>query len=256
MIFAVQHFLEDHFARRGLSDPDQYAVRLANLFDSRRTSVSANAFLGSMGRVKTAFFRANPGLDRRSFEAKLLRTLDGKFKKKSHALAEQFPGGVNAEARRLSQQRLSIRGVLESYRDATEARAIDPFWVSRDSNKLQRRPEAIGQGQLALFLKGALGNKRIGPLREVGSGTGWIDVVVVLGAVPHLVELKMLTSAFKGSTQLAVYMKQENRHEGWLVVFDARRAPTSLPPSTIETAVGVVRVLRVNINPVPPSKTK
>lgn len=32
MIFSVQHFIEDYFHRRGLTDLDQFAVRLANAY--------------------------------------------------------------------------------------------------------------------------------------------------------------------------------------------------------------------------------
>jgi chemotaxis methyl-accepting protein methylase len=82
MIFSIQRDLEDYFNHSGLSDPDQYSVALAKLYDRDRSTKNANAFLSAMRRMRTAFFRANNRLQRRAFERKVLARLDAKFKKK------------------------------------------------------------------------------------------------------------------------------------------------------------------------------
>ena len=82
MIFSIQTYLEDYFNRRGLGDPDQYAVSLARLYDRERHAKSASAFLAAMKRVRTVFYRRNDRIDRATFEGKLLAVLDSRFKKK------------------------------------------------------------------------------------------------------------------------------------------------------------------------------
>jgi hypothetical protein len=91
MIFSIQRDLEDHFNRCGLTDPDQYAVAVAKLYDRKRRGKTPDTFLSSMRTIRTAFFRTNGIAQRPTFERKLLTRLDGKFKKKvsfsSHALS-------------------------------------------------------------------------------------------------------------------------------------------------------------------------
>lgn len=84
MIFSIQRDLEDYFNRCGLGDPDQYAVAVARLYDRQRGSKTLRAFLSSMGRIRTTFFRANQGSPRAVLERKILDHLDGKFKKKAY----------------------------------------------------------------------------------------------------------------------------------------------------------------------------
>lgn len=85
MIFSIQRHLEDYFSRRGLDDPDQYAVALAKLYDRSRHGTTAPAFLSSMNRMRTVFFRRNRQVQRDSFERKILELLDSKFKKKDYS---------------------------------------------------------------------------------------------------------------------------------------------------------------------------
>jgi hypothetical protein len=66
-------------------------------------------------------------------------------------------------------------------------------------------------------------------LRELEYGTGYVDVSVILSRALHVMELKILRGPFQGVEQLTVYMKQEKRREGWLVVFDAK-APNAKCP--------------------------
>jgi chemotaxis methyl-accepting protein methylase len=82
MIFSIQRDLEDYFNRCGFTDPDQYAVAVAKLYDRERQGKTPNAFLSSMTKIRTAFFRANDRVQRAAFERKVLTRLDGKFKKK------------------------------------------------------------------------------------------------------------------------------------------------------------------------------
>jgi|ERR1035437_943574 hypothetical protein len=82
MIFSIQTYLEDYFNRRGLGDPDQYAVALAKLYDRERHGKTGPAFLAAMKRIRTAFYRRNDHIQRSTFESKLLTALDSRFKKK------------------------------------------------------------------------------------------------------------------------------------------------------------------------------
>jgi hypothetical protein len=89
MIFSIQRDLEDYFNRCGFGDPDQYAVALARLYDQQRQGRSSDAFLSSMGRIRTAFFRANERVRRTAFERKILNRLDAKFKKKVYCSSQR-----------------------------------------------------------------------------------------------------------------------------------------------------------------------
>jgi hypothetical protein len=146
--------------------------------------------------------------------------------------------------------------LLREFAAGIESRAVGNFWLSRGHGRLRQRPEEIAQGLLAVFFKGVL---RAGGyvLREIESGTGYIDVSILLSRVLHLAELKVLRKRLDGVEQLAAYMKQEERKEGWLLVFDARRADKRRAiPAQIKTPAGLVRVLVIDINPVAPSRRK
>lgn len=81
-IFSVQRFLEDHFAQRGLTDIDQYAVRVANVFDRAATASTSQTLARQMARLQTGFFRRNNSLKRKEFEQQLAAELLRHFKKK------------------------------------------------------------------------------------------------------------------------------------------------------------------------------
>lgn len=82
MIFSIQRYLEDYATHRSLKDIDQYAVKLANLYDVNRSHYdTAVDFQKRMHRIRTSFFIGN-SLDRSKFEIQLLTKLDRKFKKK------------------------------------------------------------------------------------------------------------------------------------------------------------------------------
>ncbi|MGH9428150.1 MAG: hypothetical protein ACRD2L_17845, partial [Terriglobia bacterium] len=71
MIFSVQRYVEDYLERRGLTDNDQYAVKVANLYAAVRPTSSVPAFRKRLGSIHTVFFRANPSLVRSDFQAEL-----------------------------------------------------------------------------------------------------------------------------------------------------------------------------------------
>ncbi len=82
MIFSVQRYLEDYFQRRGLTDSDQYAVKVANFYARLQPATTENDSLRLLHRIRTTFFRANTNLDRSKFESELLKLLKREFKKK------------------------------------------------------------------------------------------------------------------------------------------------------------------------------
>src|SRR5712692_4564816 len=158
MIFSVQRYLEDYFERRGLSDTDQYAIKLANTYASWRGRSSKRAFLQRISRVQTIFFRANPSLVRAAFKAEVLDALDRRFaqKKSPSGLAlTRFPGDLARERARLVRSPLTIRAILDNFRRAVERQATSHFWRSRRQGVLAPSPERAGQNLLAMFATGA-----------------------------------------------------------------------------------------------------
>ncbi len=259
MIFSIQHYLEDYFHQRNFSDVDQYAVKLANLYARRRKDHAEAEFLKAMRHLQTVFYRNNSEFDRASVERDILRRLDRKFKKKLSNPGElEFPGGVASERAKLQKlPRRSIAALLRLFKHATESRAVDTLWNSRSTGRLRPRPEKVAQGMLSLFAIGVLLNGRGNVLRELVSGVGFVDVVVMFGSVPHLVELKVIRGAFTGVAQLAAYMATEGRREGWLVLFDARPSnKRSALSEKIDVPAGTIRVVVVDINPIPPSRLR
>jgi hypothetical protein len=89
MIFSIQTYLEDYFNRRGLGDPDQYAVVLARLYDRERHGKTVPVFLATMKRIRTTFYSRNDHIQRETFERKLLTVLDSRFKKKDCSTSQR-----------------------------------------------------------------------------------------------------------------------------------------------------------------------
>lgn len=109
---------------------------------------------------------------------------------------------------------------------------------------------------MAVFAKGVLSGDGL-VLREVGSGIGFVDIGILFGRVLHLVELKVLKTKLSGIGQLARYMRNERRDEGWLLLIDVRQMGRMTPtPTTVTTTAGRIRIVRVNANPPPPHKAK
>ncbi|WNG14271.1 hypothetical protein [Cystobacter fuscus] len=258
MIFSIQRFVEDYFSRRSWDDDDQFAVAIANLYASRRWDVRDVEFLVLLGRLRTVFYKRNKIKDKKEFGRVLLCELDRKFLKKKDQVDPDavFAGGLKAERRAVKRlKRKSMRVLLEKFSLALRSKAVDSFWVSRKKGRLRQRPESIAQSHLAVFLYAVLdGNGAI--FREVGSGTGYVDLLVVLSRVVHLIEVKVLTGRFEGPSQLASYMEMESRQEAWLVVLDARpQKRQAFVQERFVLPVGVVNTVVVNLNPVAPSRT-
>lgn len=256
MIFSIQRYLEDHFNRCGLDDPDQYAVNLTKLYDRERRSKSVPAFLSAMRRVRTVFYKRNVRIQRAAFERKILTLLDAKFKKKRLFLAPQAVAArVEASGKRLARlSRITIRKFLEEFKRTIEAEAVSSFWVSRTTGELRKRPEKLAQELLGVFARAKLA-RRGSAIREAASGVGFVDVLVTFSSgLLHVVELKMLRGqGVPGPAQLATYMAHKNRREGWLVFFDTRKANRkTVVARSFGLAVGTIRTVVVDINPIPP----
>jgi len=255
MIFSLQRFVEDYLQQRGLRDVDQYAVKFANLYNRERRKKPDKSFLQAIHRIRTVFYRNNSQLDRVGFEKSLVSILDKQFKKKLTLQIEEFPGGVGHEKRQFRQRaRLTMTSVMEGFRRAVESRAIGSFWKSRATRSLRPEPEKIAQGLFVMFTEGTLRERGL-TFREVFSGVGFIDFVVLLSRTPHLVELKIMKERYKGATQLMTYMEKESRKEGWLVLFDARTQTRKTDiPSKTPLRKGVINNIVVDINPIAPSR--
>jgi hypothetical protein len=145
---------------------------------------------------------------------------------------------------------------LESFKESVEAEAVDSFWESRKKGILNKKPEKLGQELLGFFGSAKL-KERGAVIREAKSGIGFVDVLVTFSSgLLHVVELKILKGkATPGPSQLAVYMKQKKRDEGWLVLFDTRKSTTKTKVAvSIKKPAGTVRTIVIDINPVPPHK--
>jgi hypothetical protein len=255
MIFSVQRFLEDYFQRRDLADVDQYAIRLANVYDRHEPEASEATLVRDIGRVRTTFYSRNKGVNRRQFEAELANLLRRQFKKKSSDLGTlEFRQGFASARARIRGKRRSIESLLSAFKKTVEARAVDSFWRSRKKRQLRSRPEMIAQGLLVLFAKGVIGSNGL-VLSEFASGIGFVDVGISLGRVLHLIELKIFKGGrFKGASQLATYMDTEGRQKGWLVLINTREDPAaSRIPSAMKTSAGLISIIVVNVNPAIPS---
>lgn len=82
MIFSIQRYIEDYFERRNLTDVDQYAVRLANVYGDSPQQATEKKILQAFHRIRTVFYRNNQHLNRNELELTLLRLLRTRFKKK------------------------------------------------------------------------------------------------------------------------------------------------------------------------------
>ena len=255
MLFTIQTYLEEYFSKRNMADSDGYAVSLANLYFYQRSTTEDTLFLSKVGHIKTVFFVNNGIRGRKDFEQSLIRHLDYKYKKKLGSNNPFFPGGIEQEKEKLHQlTRLTIDNLLNEFKSATEARAIDAFWRSRKRGILQQKPEKIAQGLFSVFASGTLINRSGLILREFQSGIGFVDVGIIFSSTLHLVEIKILSDDFTGINQLEQYMKTENRQEGSLLIFDSLKPDAKIIlPERILTSAGLIKIYRVDINPRPPS---
>lgn len=255
MLFTIQTYLEEYLNKRNMVDSDGYTVRLANLYFYQRSNTEDVLFYRKVGHIKTVLFLNNGIKDRKEFEQSLIHRLDMKFKKKLGSNSPNFPGGTELEKEKLHHlTKITIGMLLNEFKHATEARAIDTFWISRIKGNLRRRPEEIAKALFALFTKGTLINRPGIILSEFQSGIGFVDVGIIFSSTLHLVEIKVITKDFTGLSQLEKYMETENRHEGSLLIFDSIQPDKKKDiPGHINVSAGVVKIYRVDINPRPPS---
>ena len=260
MIFTIQRSIEDYFSQRNLDDSDSYAVRLANQFASYSGIESPDQLHVRLARLRTNFYKCNSAIERAPFIRALVKFLGQKFIGKNSGFEGQAfftKQKLAAQRKRLKERRRSILEILECFRDSTEARNIDVFWDSRKKLQLRKRAEKIGQSMLSQFIQGVLTNRGGRLFREIYSGVGFVDIAVMFGNVPHLIELKVLKCQFQGPAQLETYMKNEKRKEGWLLIFDARphSRKTDLP-ERMKRKAGTIKIVVVDLNPAPPSSLK
>jgi hypothetical protein len=143
---------------------------------------------------------------------------------------------------------------LEEFKKIVETEAVNSFWESRAQGKLRNHAEKHGQQILGVFAHAKLAGRGLA-IREAVSGTGFVDFIVTFsGGLPHVVELKILKDRkISGVGQLATYMAQKNRDEGWLVFFDARKPhQRTAIPSSFKRKAGTIRSIVVDINPIAP----
>jgi hypothetical protein len=93
MIFSIQRFSEDYFQKLGLTDNDQYSVKVANFYAQLRPDVSETDALSKMHRIRTSFFRVNFSIKRLDFERELLKILKRGFQKKNYS-SKTFPSSL------------------------------------------------------------------------------------------------------------------------------------------------------------------
>jgi hypothetical protein len=172
-------------------------------------------------------------------------------------VAREVAARVEASGNRLTKfPRITIRKLLEEFKNTVEAEAVNSFWISRSKARLKTRPEKHGQELLGVFARAKLAG-RGSAIREAVSGIGFVDVLVTFSSgLLHVVELKMLKgNDVPGPSQLAAYMKHRARPEGWLVFFDARKPNRKKAvPSIFKRTPGTIRTIVIDINPLPPSK--
>ncbi len=243
MLCSIQAYLEDYLNRRGISDIDGFAVKLANLYFNNRASSDQDSFLRKVSGIRTVLYANNGISDRSRFDAMLIDRLDSRFKKKLIDENPVFPGGTEREKNRIARlPKLTIEAIVSEFRDAVQARAIDIFWHSRTRGHLRDHPEKIAQGLFAVFTRGVLRDSGI-VLRELASGIGFVDIGIILSRTLHLIEIKVLRGELEGPSQLNQYMKTEGRPKGTLLVIDT--IPTAEKtdlPTRIEVEAGLITV--------------
>ena len=255
MLFEIQGYIQDYFNKLNLTDSDGYAVHLANDYFNRRKTESDEEIVTSFLAIRTVFFSSNAIDSKHDFIVRLLKRIDGRFKKKFLTMQLDFPGGIEAEKEKFrSVPDLSVEALLTEFVRATESRAIDSFWQSRKKGLLRRKPEKIGQSLFAVFAKGALLDRSGIIIREFQSGIGFVDVGLILGEVLNVIEIKVVNSKFTGYNQLARYMRNESLNVGYLLIFDGRTfGKKTAIPNVLKVQEGIINVYVGDINPEVPS---
>lgn len=254
MIFSIQAHIENYFNVRQINDTDGYALRFAKYYFNNRIRLQMDDLFAGLAGIKTILFRNNLTVEKPKLIRALVGSLDEAFPAETR-LEISFPGGLRSERKKLSARakRITIRNLLQLFKEAVEARGIDIFWESRKRGKLRPKPEKIAQGLFAVFCRDTPSGVDV--LREFVSGIGFVDAALLISRTIHLVEIKILTNSFLGVEQLEEYMKKEGKQTGYLLVFDARpHEKRSETPSFLDVSCGRIHVVRIDINPIAPSR--
>lgn len=233
----VQGYVLDVLQAVGLSDGDNYSSRLTDVivatFESGR---SLNR--DELAAVKTSNFGLNREKKRRFVD----RITSG---------IEKRVADANLQSSAPEPQIL-----LDGFIAHVKRQGIDAFWASRGKGILKEKPENQAEILLSAYIAGEFSDSDNFAFRQVHSGTGIIDVLLVVDGKRYVIELKVLRpgEAPVGSEQLAQYLDTEELEAGWLIVFDA--SPDSSSSAEWEQQqVGGKTVHRriLPINPAPPS---
>lgn len=263
LLFRLHGAILDQLATLGFADADDFAGQLANLYLSRRSEWDVQQFLEAARRVRTGTFR-----HRRRERAPVTRIIVERLDRRYLGDVSRWRAPVHVSAAQISRVRRLTEGaraatgsrhfqsLLEEYRRAIQLNGIQEFWESRTAGRLRRKPESLAQHSLSMFLHRPIQQRAGFVLREVRSGTGFVDVLAAFGrSRRYLVELKILTSRkVTGFRQLGQYLGVHGLKEGWLVLFDARpRGRVDLTDHQRMIGNKTIRVLVIDINPRPPS---
>lgn len=263
-LYRIQGAVLDELSRLGMADRDGYSQQLAQLYLSSRTRVDQSGFIAAARRIRTGTFGVRRG-SRAEATDTLVRRLDSRFladlerwRAPVHTSTEQplrvVRLGVAARIRATGPA--AFQKILAEYRSAIRLHGVDEFWESRRKGQLRARPESLAQHSLTMFLSPIAQRDQGYVFREIHSGTGYVDVLVILGSCAYIAELKVLRSnRITGLRQLANYLDLHELAEGWLVLFDARsRSGRSTLEDHDELVAGkLVHVVVIDINPAPPS---
>jgi hypothetical protein len=265
LFYSVQGAILDHLTALGFPDRDGFAARLAGLYLGRRSTLDLPQLVDAASHLRTSSFAPRP---RQRAEAMhfIVERLDKRFLADLRRWQTVMPASSaqRTKVRLLTQSARSrttgsqhFDALLREYRKAIRANGVHEFWVSRRQGKLRSRLESLAQHSLYMFLYSPVMERNGFVLREVRSGTGFVDILAVFGrSRQYLVELKILRSGTaSGLKQLAEYLGLQSLTEGWLVILDARkpRNRLHLQDETVVVDDRTVRRLVIDINPPAPS---
>jgi hypothetical protein len=146
----------------------------------------------------------------------------------------------------------TFRDLLLTFAKVAAREYWQAIW-SKPGESFLPNPERVAQAFLGLFLHGHWeGVGFVG--REIANGDGYVDLLVHLLGHDYLVELKILGCSWgighakDGLDQLDAYMRNYQRREAFLVVFDGRKTSKGeqLEPS-YDVGHGRVHVVTVRV---------
>ena len=105
-----------------------------------------------------------------------------KFDRGAASQYVQLPRAAARPAAPSRQARRSIRGILEAFKQFTESSNVNHLGISRSAGKLKPRPEKEALALFSTYVMGNISNRGGDVLRELPSGTGFVDIVIRLGS--------------------------------------------------------------------------